>query len=61
MHNEIIAGKRCALRRSKTTDGCVNDPGVLLLDCVIIQTETLEAAGLEIFDEDIGASSKFVG
>jgi len=48
------------LRRSETTDGCVDDPSVSLLDRFVNKAEALEAAWLEIFDEDIGAGSQLV-
>ena len=61
MHDEVVTGQGRPLLRSETTDGGVDDPAVLLVDRVIIQAEALETTGLEIFDEDIGAGSEFVG
>src|SRR5213082_2304016 len=49
LHDEVVAGEGCPLRRSETTDGCIHDPGVLLLPGVIIYACALNAAGLERF------------
>ena len=35
-------------------------PGVALADGIVIQAEALEAAGLEVLDEDIGAVGKLL-
>src|ERR671937_1623446 len=61
LHDEVVAGEGCPLRRSETTDGGIDDPGVLLPDRVIIQAKALKTAGLEILDEDICAGRELLG
>src|SRR5262249_21605790 len=61
LHDEVVAGEGGPLCRPETTDGRVDDPGIPLLDCVIIQAEALETTRLKILDKDISAGSEFVG
>jgi len=60
LHDEVVAGEGRPLRRSEPTDGRVDDASVAPLNRLVIQVEALKAAGLEIFDEDIGTRSQFV-